>query len=84
MIFEPKEDSELPDGLELGEELTKIAPVTSSHATILDRNNTDRNILLKRRTELSRVHMVTSVLPITNPFDQKYTQGKEKLYSGAT
>ena len=73
VIFEPKEDSDLPDGLELGEELTKIAPGTSSHVTILVRNNTDRNILLKRRTELGRVHMVKSVLPIPNPPDLKYT-----------
>ena len=29
MIFEPKEDSELPDGLELSEELTKITPGTN-------------------------------------------------------
>ena len=40
MIFEPKEDSELQDGLELSEELTKIAPGTSSHVIILVRNNT--------------------------------------------
>jgi len=84
MIFEPKEDSELPDGLELSEELTKITPGTSSHVTILVRNNTDRNIVIKRRTELGRVHMVKSVLPIPNPPDQKYTQGEEKPYSGAT
>ena len=84
MIFEPKEDGELPDGLELGEELTKIAPGTSSHVTILVRNNTDRNILLKRRTELGRVHMVKSVLPIPNSPNQEYTQGEEKPYSEAT
>ena len=66
MIFEPKEDSELPDGLELSEELIKITPGTSSHVTILVRNNTDRNIVIKRRTELGRVHMVKSVLPIPN------------------
>lgn len=49
MIFKPKEDSELPDGLELGGELTKITAGTSKHVTILVSNNTDRNILLKRR-----------------------------------
>ena len=76
MIFEPYWDSELPEGLELGEELT------SSHVTLLVRNNTERNILLKRRTELGRVHMVKSVLPIPNPADQKYNQGEEKSYSG--
>lgn len=58
IIFEPKEGSELRDGLELGEELTKLAPRTRSHVTIQVRNNTDRNILLKRRTELGRVHML--------------------------
>ena len=84
MIFEPKEDGELPDGLELGEELTKIAPGTSSHVTILVRNNTDRNILLKRRTELGRVHMVKSVLPVPNPPNQKCTQGEEEPYSEVT
>lgn len=83
-IFEPKKDGELPDGLELGEELTKIAPGTSSHVTILVRNNTDRHILLKRRAELGQVHMIKSVLPIPDPLDQKYTQGKEKPYCGAT
>ena len=77
MIFEPKEDSELPDGLKLSEELTKITPGTSSHVTILVRNNTDRNIVIKRRTELGRVHMVKSVLPIPNPPDQKYAQEEE-------
>ena len=35
MIFELKEDSELPDGLALGEEFTKIAPGTSSHVDYL-------------------------------------------------
>ena len=70
-IFEPNRDSELPEGLELGEELTEIAPGTSYQVTILVRNNTDRNILLKRRTELDRVHMVKSVLQIPNPPDQK-------------
>ena len=60
--FEPNEDSKLPE--ELGEELTKITKGTSSHVTILVRNNTNRKILLKRRTELGRVHMVKSVLPI--------------------
>ena len=69
MIFEPKEDSELPDGLELGEELTKIMPGTSSHVTILV-----SNILLKCRTELGREHMVKSVLPIPNPSDQNCTR----------
>ena len=49
MIFEPKEDSELPDGFESGGELTKITPGTSNHVTIMVSNNTDRNILLKRR-----------------------------------
>ena len=78
MIFEPSGNSELPEGLELGEELTNITPGTSSHLTILVRNKTDRNILLKRRTELGRVHMVKSVLPIPNPPEQKYTQGEEK------
>ena len=82
MIFEPNVDSELPEGLELGKELTKITPGTSSHVSILVCNNTDRNILLKRRTELGRVHMVESVLPVPNPPDQKYTQGEEKSYSG--
>ena len=70
--------------LELGEELTKISPGTSSHVTILVRNNTERNILLKRRTERGQVHMVKSVLPIPNPPDQKYTQGEEKSYSAVT
>ena len=78
MIFE------LPEGLELGEEITKTNPETSSHLTILVCNNTDRNILLKRRTELGRVHMVKSVLPIPNPPEQKCTQGEEKPYSGVT
>ena len=78
MIFE------LTEGLELGEELTKITPGTSSHVTILVCNNTERNILLKRRTELGQVHMVKSVLPIPNPADQKYTQGEEKSYSAVT
>ncbi|KAK2564655.1 hypothetical protein P5673_012136 [Acropora cervicornis] len=57
MILEPNGDSELTEGLELGEELSKITPGTSSHVTILVRNNTERNILLKRRTELGQVHM---------------------------
>ena len=84
MIFEPNGASELPERLKLAEQLTKISPGTSSHVTILVRNNTDRNILLKWRTELRRLHMVKSVLPIPNPPDQKYTQGEEKPYSGAT
>ena len=84
VIFEPKEDRELPDGLELGEELTKITPGTSSHVTILVRNNTDRNILLKRRTELGRVHMVKSILPIPSLPDRTYTREEEELYSEAT
>ena len=79
MIFERKEDGELPGGLRLGEELTKITPGTSSHVTILVSNNTDRNILLKLRTDL-----VKSVLPIPNPPDQICTRGKEKPYSEAT
>ena len=72
------------DGLELGEELTKITPGKSSHVTILVSNNTDRNILLKRRTELGRIHMVKSVLPIPNPPDQICTRGEKKPYSEAT
>ena len=48
MIFEPNGDCELSEGLELGEELTKITLGKSSHITILVRNNTGRN----------RVHMV--------------------------
>ena len=40
--------------------------------------------MIKRRTELGRVHMVKSVLPIPNPPDQKYAQEEEKPYSGAT
>ena len=71
MIFELIGNSKLPEGLELSEELTKIMPGTSSHVTILVCNNTDRNILLKHRTELGRVHMVKSVLPIPNPPGQK-------------
>ena len=82
MIFEPKEESEIPDGLEVSEELTKISPGTSSQVTILVRNNTDRNILLKRRTELGRIHMVKSLLPIPVPADQTYIQKEET--AGAT
>ena len=48
MILEPNGDSELTEGLELGEELTKITLGTSSHVTILVRNNTERNILLEQ------------------------------------
>jgi len=51
MIFEPKEDSELPHGLELGGDFTKITAGTSNHVTILVSNNTVRNILLKRRNK---------------------------------
>ena len=40
MIFEPKEDSKLPDRLELGEELTKITTGTSSQKTIQVCDNT--------------------------------------------
>ena len=77
VIFEPKEDSELPDRLELDDELTKITMGTSSHVTILVRNNTDRNILLKCRTE-HMVHMVKSVLRIPRPPDQTYTREEEE------
>ena len=73
-MFVPNRESKLPEGLELGEELTKIAQGTSSHMNI---NNTDRKILLKCRMELGRVHMVKSVLPIPNPPDQKYTREEE-------
>lgn len=83
VIFEPKEDSELPDGLELGEELTKITPGTSSHVAVVVQNNTDRNILLKRRTELGRIHLVKSVLPIPNTPDS-YSRGDEDFYPEAT
>ena len=48
MIFEPNGDSRLTEELELGEALTKITLGTSSHVTILVRNNTERNILLKQ------------------------------------
>ena len=82
MIFEPKEESEIPDGLDVSEELTKISPGTSSQVTILVRNNTDRNILLKRRKELGRIHMVKSLLPIPVPADQTYIQKEET--AGAT
>jgi len=68
VIFEPAGSQK---GLELSEELAQITPGTSSHVTILVRNNADRNILLKRRTELGRVHMVKSVFPMPNPPDQK-------------
>jgi len=44
MIFEPKEDTKLPDGLKLGEELTKVAPGTSGHVTILVCNSTDKHL----------------------------------------
>ena len=84
MIFEPNGNSELPEELELGEELAKITPGTFSHMTILVCNNTDRNILLKRRAELGHVHMVKSVLPIPNPPEQKYTQGEQEPHSGVT
>ena len=75
MIFEPNKDSELPDGLELGEELTKIAPGTSSHVTIL---------VPTIQTEQGQAHMVKSVLPLPNPPNQKYTRGEEKPSSEAT
>ena len=52
MTFEPKEDSTFPDRLELSEAVTKIVPGTSSHVTILVCNNTDRDVLLKCKTEL--------------------------------
>ena len=41
MIFEPNGDSKLPEGLKLGEELTKITLGTSSHMNILVHNNAD-------------------------------------------
>ena len=84
MIFEPNGDSKLTEGLELGEELTKISQVTSSHMNILVHNNTDRDSLLKCRMELDHVHIVKSVLPIPNPPDQKCTQREEKPYLGVT
>ena len=74
IIFEPKEEGDLPEGLQLSEELSKIAPGTSSQVTILVHNNIDKDILLKRRTELGQIQMVKSVLPIPKPPDQEHVQ----------
>ena len=83
-VFEPNGDSELTEGLELGEELTKITPGTSSHVTILVRNNTERNILLKRRTELGKYTWLSQFYQSQTLQKQKYTQGEEKSYSAVT
>ena len=58
MIFELEEYIELLDRLELGGEVTKITPGTSSHVTSLVSNNTDRNIFLKRKTELGTARVL--------------------------
>ena len=77
IIFEPKEESDLPEGLELSEELSRIIPGTSSQVTILVHNSTIRNILLKRRTELGQIYMVKSVLPLPKLQDQEGGQEEE-------
>ena len=77
IIFEPKAESDIPEGLELSEELGRIIPGTSSQVTILVHNSTNRNILLKRRTELGQIHMVKSVLPLPKLQDQEGGQEEE-------
>ena len=80
IIFEPKEEGDLPEGLQLFEELSKIAPGTSSQVTILVHNNIDKYILLKRRTELGQIQMVKSVLPIPKPPDQEHVQEGDSVH----
>ena len=77
IIFKPKEESVILEGLKLSEELSRIIPGTSSQVTILVHNSTNRNILLKRRTELVQIHMVKSVLPLPKLQDQEGGQEEE-------
>ncbi|KAL9967048.1 hypothetical protein ACROYT_G025206 [Oculina patagonica] len=80
VVFEPKEEGAWPEGLEVKGCLHRIPPGSSSRMYVLVCNNTEREMTLRRRTELGTIQLVQSVTPL--PFEAEQKQEEEEGETG--
>ena len=76
VVFEPKEEGAWPEGLEVQGCLHRISLRSSSRMYVPVCNNTEREMTLRRRTELGTIQLVQSVTPL--PVEAEQKQKKEE------
>ena len=84
VVFEPKEEGAWPEGLEVKGCLHRISPGTLSRMYVPVCNNTDREMTLRRRTELGTIQLVQSVTPLPVEAEQKQEKEEGETWSEAT
>lgn len=84
VVFEPKEEGAWPEGLEVQGCLHRISPRSSSRMYVPVCNNTEREMTLRRRTELGTIQLVQSVTPLPVEAEQKQEKEEGETWSEAT
>ena len=77
VIFEPEETNTLPAGLEISQTLLQIPKGSSCKIGLEIYNNSDHPTVLKARTALGRLELVTSVTPFDVNLKEETQQSDE-------
>ena len=80
VVFEPKAEGAWSEGVEVKESLTRIQGGYSSRIYVPVFNTTQREITLRKRTELGTVELVQSVTPVS--FENKVEQSEKNTTDG--
>ena len=81
VIFEPDETNTLPAGLEVSQTLLQISKGSSCKIGLEIYNNSDHPTVLKARTVLGRLELVTSVTPFDVKLKEEIQHGDESVVS---
>ena len=76
VLFEPVEDSNLPDGLHISEKLTVVNRGNSCRLKVDVTSNLTRDVTILKQTEIGQLHLVKSVTPIE--VTEKMQDGKSE------
>ncbi|KAL9972938.1 hypothetical protein ACROYT_G019338 [Oculina patagonica] len=84
VVFEPKEEEAWPEGLEVKGCLHRIPSRFSSQMYVPVCNNIEREMTLRRRTELATIQFVHSVTLLPVEAEQKREEEEGETWSEAT
>jgi len=76
VVFEPKEEGACSGGLEVEGCLNRTKPGSSSHIYVPVFNNTEKEMTLRKRTELGTIQLVQSVTPLPVETEESLEEGE--------
>ena len=76
VLFEPTEDSNLPDRLQISEKLNVVNRGSSCRLKVDMTNNLTRDVTISKQAEIGQLHLVKSVTPIE--VTEKMQDGKSE------